>query len=111
MPQPGLASGDADGSTPLVSIPESELSHSQLGPEVRKSVKLGEWTPRAPAMTRHLVSVRALAFQLGADFVQLHEMPLQLVEEEINHRRGKQRKRLRDQEPADNGDAQRLAQF
>ena len=55
-----------------------------------------------------LCSIARCFFQLRTDTVQLHHFPLQLIEEEIDHRRGEEREHLRHQQPADNRYAQRL---
>jgi len=43
--------------------------------------------------------------------VQLHHAPLQPIEEKVNNGRGEKGEHLRDDQPADDGDAQRLAQL
>ena len=50
-------------------------------------------------------------FEFGADAVELHEAPLELVEEEIDDGGGEEGEHLRDEQAADDGDAQGLAQF
>src|ERR1035438_470927 len=50
-------------------------------------------------------------FKLGAELVELHDSPLQAVEEEVDDRGREQREQLGDQQAADDGDAQGLAEF
>jgi hypothetical protein len=50
-------------------------------------------------------------FQFRADSVQLHDAPLQAVEEKVDYRGGEEGQHLRDDQSADDGDAQRLAQL
>jgi hypothetical protein len=56
-------------------------------------------------------SVAGGFFQFGAYAVELHEAPLELVEEEVDDGGGEKREQLRDEQTADDGDAERLAEF
>ena len=50
-------------------------------------------------------------FKFRADAVELHNAPLELVEEEVDDRGGKEREGLGNKEAANNGNAQGLAEF
>jgi hypothetical protein len=57
-----------------------------------------------------LIALRRL-FEFGADAMELHHLPLQSVEEKIDHRRGEEREGLRNEQSAEDGNAKGLAKF
>jgi len=65
-------------------------------------------------MTGNICPCRSVAgrfLELLPNPAQLHELPLQAVEEEVDDRGGEEGEHLRDDEAADDGNAKRLAQF